>query len=280
MDNIWNILEEEAIFVPQDLKLILKATKYDSFFALERFTQSDQKKIEKFMQTTLHEIIKEDEREKYYGIFKNHPEKFIFVGGLEQSILEIINVVKKIAIKNKKAKNLVSVSASGSSTTTENNIINLNTVLERNVNKYIQENFPDQVLPQISATVIEDGLGSHVAILQCPFPKCEKLTKISRNGTRWNTSNFYKHFSVHSVKQDANKSLTITGIDTMFINKVQEKRNNEEEVDIKPNFKRKKDSDTCDSYSDDDDQIKSEELKRIENFNSFEWVTFKNESIP
>lgn len=66
------------------------------------------------MQNTLHLIIKEEDRGKYYGIFKDHPEKFMFVGGLERAMSEIVNVAKKIALKNKKTKNVVSDDSSGS----------------------------------------------------------------------------------------------------------------------------------------------------------------------
>ncbi|XP_043472229.1 uncharacterized protein LOC122504935 [Leptopilina heterotoma] len=258
--DIWSVLQEDTVFIPDDLKLILKATKYDNFFALERFTQVDQKKIEHFMQNTLHEIIKKEDREKYYGIFKDHPEKFIFVGGLEQAIWEIVSTVKKLVAKNKRSKDSVSTSAcSGSSSTSSPTVVNkatteketvhslsdMKTILDRNVNNYVQENYAYHGLPQISSKVTVDCNGLHIALLNCPFPKCRKLTKIRRNGTRWNTSNFYKHISVHSTKQEVVEKLTITS-NTLFV-KTEENyltdNNSEtvtgddgEEVDIKPNL--------------------------------------------
>lgn len=89
-------MEKNSIFIPENLKLILKATNYDTLFSLERFTEAHQKKMELFMQTTLHEIIEKEEGKKYYGIFKNHPHKFKFIGGLEQALLEIVEIVKKV----------------------------------------------------------------------------------------------------------------------------------------------------------------------------------------
>lgn len=79
--------------------------KYDNLFSLERFSQDDKKKIEVFMQTTLHHIIEKEEREKYYGIFKYHPEKFVFLGGLEQAMNEIVRLAKKIVSSQRKLTN-------------------------------------------------------------------------------------------------------------------------------------------------------------------------------
>lgn len=266
--DVWNVLQDESVFIPEDLKLILKATKYDNFFSLERFTQVEQKKIEHFMQNTLHEIIKEEDREKYYGIFKDHPEKFIFVGGLEQAIWEIVSTVKKLVAKRKRSKVSVSTSAcSGTSsssssptvvyrtttttaTTTEKestlSLSDMKTILDRNVNNYVQENYSYYVLPQISSKVTVDCNGSHIALLNCPFPNCRKLTKIGRNGTRWNTSNFYKHISVHSIKQEAVEKLSVTS-NTLFAktddNYLNDNNSSEtvqeecvDEVDVKPNL--------------------------------------------
>lgn len=92
------------------------------------------------------------------------------------------------------------------------------------MNKFIEENYSRQDLPQISAKVAEDGLGSYVATLECPFPKCGKVIKITRNGNRWNTSNFYKHINLHSQKQEASKKKNLT-IDKVF-DKLQEKNLN------------------------------------------------------
>lgn len=104
MNNLCSSLKEESIFIPADLKLILSVTKYDNLFTLKRFTKDDQTKIKTFMQTTLNLIIKKEEREKYYGIFQDHQYKFMFVGGLERAMTEIINAAKKIASKNRKTK--------------------------------------------------------------------------------------------------------------------------------------------------------------------------------
>lgn len=99
------------------------------------------------MQTTLHVIIKEEDCEKYYGIFKDHPEKFMFVGGLERAMSEIVNTAKKIVFKNKKSKHLVSDDASGSTSkvvkvhekTSEkentNTVVDLKLVLDKNVDQ-------------------------------------------------------------------------------------------------------------------------------------------------
>lgn len=45
MDNLWSIFEEESIFIPEYLKLILSVTNYDNLFNLERFTKDDKKKL-------------------------------------------------------------------------------------------------------------------------------------------------------------------------------------------------------------------------------------------
>lgn len=300
MDNLWSTLEQESIPIPEDLKLILSVTKYDNLFTLERFTKDDQKKIETFMQNTLHVIIKEEDREKYYGIFKDHPEKFMFVGGLERAMSEIINTAKKIAFKNIKTKNLVSAGALGSTSNAvkahEKNsekdstktVIDLKLTLDKNVNNYIQENYSGQDLPQISAKVAEDGLGCHIAELECPFPKCEKVTKITRIGNKWVTSNFYKHISMHSVKQKPTKKSNVT-IDKMF-NKLQEKnlnnnvsetatkgndKENDQENDMKLSLKRKRIQTPDSSSGEDEKQSQSNEVTlQLENEN--EKSNFRN----
>lgn len=87
-------------------------------------------------------------------------------------------------------------------------IINLKLILDTNVNKYLAENYPNVSLPEVSANVAADGLGSYIAVLKCPIADCEKTIKITRNKTRWNTSNFYSHVSTHSSKHKPEKQTT------------------------------------------------------------------------
>ena len=205
-DTLWSIFESEGAFFPEDLKLILKATKYDNLFSLQHFTEEDKEKIEIFMQTVLYQLIKEEDREQYYGIFKDHPEKFLLVGGLEQALTVMIELAKNVTSSNRLAKATSFVSSTSRRTqaqcnedqkTVEEKIMASKTVLESNVNKYLQDNYASLFLPQVSAVVSVDPTGSYIATLHCPVADCEKLTKVSRNKTRWNTSNFYTHVTTH-----------------------------------------------------------------------------------
>lgn len=209
-EALWAVFEAESAFFPEDLKLILKATKYDNLFSLENFTEKDKEKIEVFMQTILYQIIKEEDRELYYGIFKDHPEKFIFVGGHEKKLTAMIKLAKKVATSHRWSKDPAFVSttsrrsleqSSVKQETDEEAILALKTTLDTNVNKYIQENYSGQPLAQVSARIAADGLGSYIATLGCPFADCKKLTKITRNKTRWNTSNFYAHVNTHCAQK-------------------------------------------------------------------------------
>ena len=81
---LWALFEAERVFVPDDLKLILKANRYDDLYSLINFTDADKLKCLEFMRKTLHKLphMKNDAvRESYYGIFKDCPEQFIFLGG-------------------------------------------------------------------------------------------------------------------------------------------------------------------------------------------------------
>ncbi|XP_033231065.1 uncharacterized protein LOC117182131 isoform X2 [Belonocnema kinseyi] len=252
---LWAIFEAESAFFPEDLKLILKATKYDNLFSLENFTEKDKEKIEVFMQTILYQIIKEEDRELYYGIFKDHPERFVFVGGHEQTLTAMIKLAKRVATSHRWSKDPAFVSTTSRKSleqssvkqeTDEERILTLKTTLDTNVNKYIQENYSGQPLAQVSARVVADGLGSYIATLGCPFADCKKLTKITRNKTRWNTSNFYAHVNTHcSQKKQPRNTVNLVQMLSQMKEQTSENQNSENNLKGEdPNPKRIKNSDS------------------------------------
>jgi len=72
-------MEEPGLFIDDDLKLILKAAKFDNLASLSNLSEGDIKTMEDFMKSTLHKIVKMDEKASYYGIFESRPEEFQFV---------------------------------------------------------------------------------------------------------------------------------------------------------------------------------------------------------
>lgn len=85
-DNLWALLEAEAIYVDEDLKLILKAAKCDNIRLLAAFGKEDKLKIEKFMSETLYKLISKENWGKYYGIYEEKPHMFCLVAGHEKQL--------------------------------------------------------------------------------------------------------------------------------------------------------------------------------------------------
>ena len=77
--------------------------------------------------------------------------------------------------------------------------------LEKNANSHIRANF-SHLLDEnqdisVTATTVEDGLGSLVATLEWPLPSCKRTIKVSRTNERWNASNYYGHLKSHPSKR-------------------------------------------------------------------------------
>lgn len=212
---LWALFEAEKVFVSDDLKLILKANRYDDLYSLINFSDGDKQKCLDFMQHTLHKLPhmkkNEDLMESYYGIFKDSPEQFTFLGGVEKTLKRIVTMAKQMVEKpppstagggsanSQLAKSTKPTSASSPPDATENmtdKIVAHKKTLDDNVNSYFKKSYPDAQL-SVSSTVAQDNLGSFVASLPCPYQSCSKIHKIMMNKTRWNTSNYYAHVKNH-----------------------------------------------------------------------------------
>lgn len=77
-DELWNCIGVE---VDEQLKRILKATKFDKLSLLASLSETDRKHMETFMKERLHKIIPPAHREKYYGIYEFNPMEFQFEAG-------------------------------------------------------------------------------------------------------------------------------------------------------------------------------------------------------
>ncbi|KAJ1518791.1 hypothetical protein ONE63_011604 [Megalurothrips usitatus] len=208
---LWSLLEEDGVFCPEDLKLILGVTKFDSLFALANLdVQEGTSAIQNFMQTRLHELLPPSELEKYYGLFQYKPTAFELVPGHIQVLKALAETAKKKLISNKRKmsgeeipapakKKVPSTSTSAVANASSPSATDLQRILEKSVNSYIKGNFKPDVLKEakVVPSVTADGLGSFVAIAPCPFKNCEEKRKVTRNDLRWNTSNFYSHMWSH-----------------------------------------------------------------------------------
>jgi len=95
---LWDVFKDEGVIVPDDLKLILNATKLDNLYALATFDDSDMKQLLTFMTDTLHLIIPEEDREKYYGLFKSVPQKYTLLGH-DKTLSAMTTLAKKLSGK-------------------------------------------------------------------------------------------------------------------------------------------------------------------------------------
>lgn len=193
-------METQGVFIPDDLKKILKVTKYDNI-NIANFTSEDRDKIVTFMRKTLHTIIPTEMREDYYDIFQYNPEKFVLVPGQELSLKAIIRTAKLIINKpaSDKAKGH---NKRHHENPQQNNrkepeieLVDKQKKLEDAIKTFLT-GFPDKSY-SASTTVFSDGNGSYCATVDCPVKNCSKKTKVSMNATRWNTSNFFSHVRTH-----------------------------------------------------------------------------------
>lgn len=238
-DALWEMFEAEGSFFPETLKNILSLCKKDSLFALVKFTTEDKKKIEKLMRETFPELLKDEEKKKYYDIFATKPEKFVILE--EAELDEMVLMAKRIAKANQLTLGAIDKSTdrgrinSGSSskpstgnsnastsssnastsktTATEEDmnkeIINQKGKAETLINDYIEKYLPEIIADKENAVpvvveVSRDGFESFVGMAHCPLKTCTKVTKVSKIGSRWNPGNFYSHVKTHTAahKQD------------------------------------------------------------------------------
>ena len=80
-EGLWTWLETENCFVPNDLRRVLTAAKYDNLHLLAKIKEEDYKTLTKFMSEDLHMFIEEHELRLHNGVFKKTPSKFKFMPG-------------------------------------------------------------------------------------------------------------------------------------------------------------------------------------------------------
>lgn len=97
-------MEENGISCPKSVQEILSNTKYDNMCLLATFKQEDLNNITTFYRDTLHLLIDDSEKERYYGIFKNKPELFSLQGGDGKTILRIAEECKRILRKRQSSQ--------------------------------------------------------------------------------------------------------------------------------------------------------------------------------
>lgn len=221
-ESMWATFEAEGLLVDDELKCILKAAKCDNLLILSSFNKDDRVKLESFMTETLHKIISRENYHKYYGIYEEQPSLFKFVAGQEKQLDLIIKMSKRLidaANLASRAPNADNQERSQRSPNT-GSALNLATkvcaqgptkpsaadqkvVLDKNINDHLKTTYEGDFT--VSANVSEDGLDSFIASVVCPI--CDSVKKITKTGTRWNTSNFYAHLRIHIAKDENDPKL-------------------------------------------------------------------------
>lgn len=195
-EAMWALFEAEGLSVDDDLKLILKAMKYDNILLLSSLSKDDKGKLQQFMSTKLHKIIKKENYAKYYGIFEDSPELFEFMAGQEKQLDLISKLSRKLIAASNIAGSCTSVnsnlgpanisassSLSGKSTVIKSGFFTKpksqskgaadeKVKLDKNINSHIETTYEETY--EVSCRVSEDGLGSYVATLDCPICESEK----------------------------------------------------------------------------------------------------------
>jgi len=222
---LWELFTKEGATFSAELVEILTVFKHDSLFALNNWKgEEDKEKLVKFMRETLHELVAPSELQKYYGIFKDKPSKFMLLD--EKELDEMVSPAKKLFKSQTRPENnkpgdnhssvVPQVSSNGSQACGVNSeIVTAEKILKEKIS--LEEQLTKHFDNELSHLTAEDGSygfsvlktasgSSYESTVNCPFPKCDKMTKITKNGSRWNPGNYYRHLRSHeSVNKKGNK---------------------------------------------------------------------------
>ncbi|VEN57572.1 unnamed protein product [Callosobruchus maculatus] len=91
------------VTIPIELKNMLKFNGLLSDGLLSRMTDSDLESMEEFARNHLHKLIRENDFENYYGVFKQNPSNFKFLIGHRKTFHLIVDFFKrKVAEESKR----------------------------------------------------------------------------------------------------------------------------------------------------------------------------------
>ncbi|XP_043473084.1 uncharacterized protein LOC122505491 [Leptopilina heterotoma] len=199
------------------------------------------------MRTTLHELIDDNDREIYYGAYKNNPERFTISHGLKINLDQVVNAAKRINIRhdpisgstflsstqyphssssfaastpNANAASEPSTSstqpacsysssrADGTGNEPPSSMARLKNSLENNISNYMQRKYRHK-FSKISANITLDEGGNYSAAVKCPVVGCQEVKTIQMSDMRWMTSNFYTHLKKHNLIRNQRSVLTL-----------------------------------------------------------------------
>lgn len=214
-DRLWTTLEAQAGAFPEGMKLILKAAKCDDLFILAKWTDTDTEFVKSFMQSDFHELIKEEDKEKFYGIFKDNPYKFKWLAPDLKTIGRITNAAKIIHSTMKKSTSETSTNSptnkeqqnkakkprteppqESSNDDESDKITKARDHLETNIKKWLCDNVRELATNEFTIGITSgDPLYARVS---CPAESCTHVSEMKfRKGTTWAVSNHYKHIKTH-----------------------------------------------------------------------------------
>lgn len=87
MTNLYDEVEQELnLQIPNDLKLILKVTRFDNEALLREITDADLNQIEEFVRQDLPHLIAKEEYVDYFGIFSAKFDSYKLLAGSRKII--------------------------------------------------------------------------------------------------------------------------------------------------------------------------------------------------
>lgn len=224
--KLWTFLlsAPHYIQVSDELKEIFAVQALDSFRALvDCSADALREKMQDYMRLKLHKLIsrkfKDDETkcnqelEKFYGpYFAYSPEDYELVAGHVSIINAVVNAVRssqKGTCFEKRHQSFNNQShskkRSKADPTDTDTILEQRERLLNNICSWKDKesewmDAADFIDPtesgNLSITVGNDGCNFYAKV-GCLHASCEKVTTIHKNKTRWNTTNYFRHVSIH-----------------------------------------------------------------------------------
>lgn len=233
---ILNEEEELKNILPTYLFNLLKITGYINNRALKDFDEKDIEYIETFAREDLVELIKKEEWEEYYGIYKSNPSKFSVVRGHKKVLLEYCSQVsKKMKPKPVETKNInegcssklhehfdlerenrlvkkslqewIKTQISELLDKVQNETENENTGKETDKKRILEKILNSTLTLEVECKIEnENSLICRVTCLLCANKiKIYKLRRKESYNLRWVNSNFHNHFSKHLLDISSDK---------------------------------------------------------------------------
>lgn len=191
------LYEEYGLDVPLYMANILSINGFDNLLSLQELEESDIKSMEHFAREEMIDLVKDDERVDFYGIFHDSIDKFKFIAGHRKMLLGLKSVLNTEEPPRKRKR---------LEDSNDNKKPDMNDIRKMLINVVNKNEALKLCEKQISESFIElhGESESCKARISCVFTGCKQKTEIPFKDNRWITSNFTRH-----VKKCSQKSMSI-----------------------------------------------------------------------